>query len=162
VVKAASGGWGVEVSAEQIYLSLCCQGQICNPCGASLLIPSPVSVISKRFFSLLYLLLMRIMAAAARAFQLACRARCTSPAINPATLRPVGSAAHQSYATQSSLGRSTTTSTNARRKAVTVTTDDGRYRWSDLTTREKAARSTQQSFNLALVAAGAVGTVRHY
>ena len=46
------------------------------------------------------------------------------------------------------------------RRAVTVTSDDGRYEWSELTTTEKAARTTQQSFNFLLVAAGAVGTVR--
>lgn len=100
------------------------------------------------------------MAAAARTFQLACRARIINPVNSSPALQCVGSATHQSYATQSSLGGNTTSSTNPPRKAVTVTTDDGRYRWSDLSTREKAARSTQQSFNLALVAAGAVGTVR--
>ena len=99
------------------------------------------------------------MAAAAHAFQLACRARVTRPAHLSPALQPVKIAALRSYATQSGLGRSTTSSTSTARKAVTVTTDDGRYKWSDLTTREKAARSTQQSFNLALVAAGAVGTV---
>lgn len=46
------------------------------------------------------------------------------------------------------------------RKAITVTSDDGRYNWSELSTREKAARTTQQSVNFVIVAAGAVGTVR--
>ncbi|KAK5958333.1 mitochondrial import inner membrane translocase subunit tim21 [Knufia fluminis] len=45
------------------------------------------------------------------------------------------------------------------RRAITVTSDDGRYHWSELTTGEKAARSTQQSFNFVFVAAGAVGTI---
>ena len=101
------------------------------------------------------------MAAAARAFQITCRARLkTHVPLSPA-LPSVVNPAHQRYATQSSLGGSAT-STNVPRKAVTVTTDDGRYRWSDLSIKEKAARSTQQSFNLALVAAGAVGTVRSH
>lgn len=47
------------------------------------------------------------------------------------------------------------------RKEVTVLGDDGRVRWSDLTRKEKAARTTQQSFNLFVVVAGALltGTV---
>lgn len=45
------------------------------------------------------------------------------------------------------------------RRAITVTTDDGRYNWSELSTSEKAARTTQQSFNFLLVTAGAIGTI---
>ncbi|KAF7510527.1 hypothetical protein GJ744_006373 [Endocarpon pusillum] len=98
-------------------------------------------------------------AAAARAFQLACRAR-HKPLVQITLAAQCSTkTAHQGYATQSSPGASTSSSTNTPRRAVTVTTDDGRYKWSDLSTREKAARSTQQSFNLALVVAGAVGTL---
>lgn len=53
----------------------------------------------------------------------------------------------------------TQTSSKPLRRAITVTTDDGRYDWSDLSTREKAARTTQQSFNFVFVTAGAVATV---
>lgn len=52
-------------------------------------------------------------------------------------------------------------STKPTRRAITVTTDDGRYHWSELSTGEKAARSTQQSFNFLFATAGAVGTVRN-
>ena len=102
------------------------------------------------------------MLAAARAFQPAYRVRLITPArISPA-LGHVASAERQGYATQSSLGGSTNSSTNIPRKAVTVTSDDGRHTWAELTTREKVARSTQQTVNLALVTAGAIGTVRNY
>jgi mitochondrial import inner membrane translocase subunit TIM21 len=93
------------------------------------------------------------MATAARTFQLACRARLRSSAAKPSVgLLPLPGVSH-------SLGGGTASSTSPARKAVTVTSDDGRYRWSELSTREKAARSTQQSINMALVVAGAVGTV---
>ena len=48
------------------------------------------------------------------------------------------------------------------RKQVTVLGDDGRVRWGDLTRKEKAARTTQQSFNLFVVVAGALLTVSYY
>ncbi|EXJ61206.1 uncharacterized protein A1O5_11998 [Cladophialophora psammophila CBS 110553] len=50
-------------------------------------------------------------------------------------------------------------STSSGRRAVTVTTDDGRYNWSELSTGEKAARGTQQTFNFVLVSLGLVGTI---
>ena len=59
------------------------------------------------------------------------------------------------YASSSSLGTSSASS----RKQVTVANDDGRVQWQDLSTREKAARTTQQTFNFAIVLAGFVGTV---
>lgn len=58
------------------------------------------------------------------------------------------------YATQGSSSTSKPT-----RRAITVTSDDGRYHWSELSTGEKAARGTQQSFNFVFVTAGAVGTI---
>jgi mitochondrial import inner membrane translocase subunit TIM21 len=58
------------------------------------------------------------------------------------------------------LRKSSSTSNPTPRKQVTVTTDDGRLRWRDLTLREKAARSTQQSFNLLIILAGLVATVQ--
>jgi len=44
------------------------------------------------------------------------------------------------------------------RRQVTVVNDDGRVNWSDLSTKEKAARTTQQSFNLTIVVVGVVMT----
>lgn len=55
---------------------------------------------------------------------------------------------------------SSSSSSNTPRRAITVTSDDGRYNWSELSTSEKAARGTQQTFNFLIVAAGLVGTVR--
>ncbi len=60
------------------------------------------------------------------------------------------------YATQSTLGGSNTPS----RKQITVVNDDGRVQWKDLSRREKAARTTQQTFNFGLVLLGFVMTVR--
>lgn len=62
----------------------------------------------------------------------------------------------RSYATQTSLGRDTSVSTS--RKQVTVTSDDGSVRWTDLSAREKAARATQQSFNFLTILTGTVLT----
>ena len=59
------------------------------------------------------------------------------------------------YATASNLGNSA----KASRRQVTVVNDDGRVQWQDLSTREKAARTTQQTFNMGLVLTGIVGTV---
>lgn len=58
----------------------------------------------------------------------------------------------------------TTTSPSSRRRAVTVVNDTGRVPWQDLSIGEKAARTTQQTFNIGLVllglaATGAVATV---
>jgi hypothetical protein len=55
--------------------------------------------------------------------------------------------------------RYATNTTNGRRQ-VTVLNDDGRVNWGDLSGREKAARTTQQTFNFAFVAVGLVLTVR--
>lgn len=59
------------------------------------------------------------------------------------------------YATYKSLGGGTTSS----RKQVTIRNDDGRVQWQDLTVREKAARTTQQTFNLGLILLGLTMTV---
>ncbi|KAF2091640.1 TIM21-domain-containing protein [Saccharata proteae CBS 121410] len=61
------------------------------------------------------------------------------------------------YATHSSLGKTPGSSTS-RRKQITIANDDGRVRWTDLSTREKVSRSTQQSFNFAVVAVGLLAT----
>lgn len=64
----------------------------------------------------------------------------------------------RAYATQSSLGREGAAS-GPTRKQITVMSDDGRLRWSELTGKEKVARATQQSFNFMIVVIGAVMTV---
>jgi import inner membrane translocase subunit TIM21 len=51
-----------------------------------------------------------------------------------------------------------TNNTTPSRRAVTVTNDDGRVNWTDLSRPEKAARTAQQSFNFLVVAAGMVMT----
>ena len=86
------------------------------------------------------------MATKARAFQLACRARANQA--SPAAVA-------RSYATQST----SSSNPSSRRRSITVTSDDGRYNWSELSRGEKAARSTQQTANFLLVAAGLTGTV---
>jgi len=73
----------------------------------------------------------------------------------PSSLRPLLAA--RLYATQSSLGPSNATP-RPRRKSVTVLNDDGRVAWGDLSAKEKAARTTQQSFNFGLIILGIVLT----
>jgi len=71
-------------------------------------------------------------------------------------LRPLLAA--RLYATQTGLG-TTGPSSQPRRKAVTAFNDDGRVAWGDLTGREKAARTAQQTFNFSFIIIGAVLTV---
>lgn len=59
------------------------------------------------------------------------------------------------YTTQKSL-RGTSASN---RKHITVMNDDGHVEWGELSNKEKAARTTQQSFNLMVILAGVVMTV---
>ncbi|KAI9821275.1 MAG: mitochondrial import inner membrane translocase subunit tim21 [Pycnora praestabilis] len=59
------------------------------------------------------------------------------------------------HAAQNSLGATNASTT---RKQVTVTGDDGRVRWGELSNREKAARTTQQSFNFLTILTGIVLT----
>lgn len=62
----------------------------------------------------------------------------------------------RSYATQKSLG---TGPAKTPRKLVTVLGDNGKVQWKDLSIREKAARTTQQSFNLGVIVTGLLMTV---
>ena len=73
----------------------------------------------------------------------------------PPSLRPIVAA--RLYATQTGLG-TTGTTPRPRRKVVTAFNDDGRVPWGDLSAGEKAARTTQQSFNFGLIILGAVMT----
>ena len=61
----------------------------------------------------------------------------------------------RAYATQSAIGSSARPS----RKQVTIVNDDGRVNWKDLTTREKAARSTQKTFHFGVILTGLLMTV---
>ena len=65
-------------------------------------------------------------------------------------------AIHRYYATSNTLAGTTKPSS---RKQVTIGNDDGRVPWGQLSTGEKAARTTQQTFNLGVILAGAVGLV---
>lgn len=47
------------------------------------------------------------------------------------------------------------------RKEITIANDDGKIRWNELSLKEKAARTTQQTFNLGIVLTGVVLTVCH-
>ncbi|CAL8580679.1 mitochondrial import inner membrane translocase subunit tim21 [Xanthoria parietina] len=58
------------------------------------------------------------------------------------------------YATQDTLGKVP----KASRKQITVANDDGRVNWKELSTTEKAARTTQQTFNLGVILTGLVMT----
>ncbi|KAH8597327.1 TIM21-domain-containing protein [Bisporella sp. PMI_857] len=69
----------------------------------------------------------------------------------PVALRPLVVA--QSYATQTGLG-ATGPTPRPRRKTVTAFNDDGRVAWGELSGMEKAARTTQQSFNFGMIVIG--------
>lgn len=63
---------------------------------------------------------------------------------------------HRYYATSNTLAGTTKPSS---RKQVTIGNDDGRVPWGQLSAGEKAARTTQQTFNFGLILAGAAGLV---
>lgn len=65
-------------------------------------------------------------------------------------------ASHRYYATSKTLAGTTKTSS---RKQVTIGNDDGSVPWGQLSAGEKAARTTQQTFNFGVIIAGAVGLV---
>lgn len=50
---------------------------------------------------------------------------------------------------------------SAHRRQITLTQDDGRVRWAELSPREKFTRGTQQSLNFSMVVVGAILTVSH-
>lgn len=79
--------------------------------------------------------------------------------LHPKSFRHFSSLSRRST-TQSSLGGAPTSKPISSRKQITVTSDDGRYRWAELSTGEKVARSTQQSFFFILVIGGATATVK--
>jgi import inner membrane translocase subunit TIM21 len=61
------------------------------------------------------------------------------------------------YATHGGLGGQS--GSGPTRKHISVISDDGRYKWSELSGKEKVARATQQSFNFVIVILGVVMTV---
>ncbi|EEQ92057.1 hypothetical protein RJZ56_000733 [Blastomyces dermatitidis] len=83
-------------------------------------------------------------------------------AVNPAKKHPPRPwrAFPRYYATQNNLGGTPSSSQKGGlpRKQITVTSDDGRVRWGELSRREKAARATQQSANFLIIVIGAVMT----
>jgi import inner membrane translocase subunit TIM21 len=56
------------------------------------------------------------------------------------------------------IRNASTTQSPSRRRAVTVVNDTGRVPWQQLTIGEKAARTTQQTFNVGLVLLGILAT----
>ncbi|KAI9704838.1 MAG: hypothetical protein M1836_006618 [Candelina mexicana] len=60
----------------------------------------------------------------------------------------------RSYTTQKSL-KGTGAS---QREKITIASDDGHVEWGELSIKEKAARTTQQSFNFMIIVAGIVMT----
>lgn len=91
---------------------------------------------------------------------LAVRGTTTTPILRASTsttASPAPSHTTRHYATQSSLGGNGSGPT---RKQISVMSDDGRYKWAELSGKEKVARATQQSFNFVIVIVGVVMTVR--
>jgi len=60
------------------------------------------------------------------------------------------SSVSRSYATHNTV--------NSGRKSVTLASDDGRIPWHELSAGEKVVRSTQQSFNFAIIVVGMIAT----
>lgn len=87
--------------------------------------------------------------------------RASSNCLRRPRIRPTKRVQFNKFSTQRSL-RATSSSSSSSRKHVTVVNDDGRVRWNELSVGEKAARTTQQSFNLAVVIVGIALTVLFY
>lgn len=85
------------------------------------------------------------------------RGSTTKPILKASPTAATSSNIIRNYATQSSLGGNGSGPT---RKQISVMSDDGRYKWSELSGKEKVARATQQSFNFVIVIVGVVMTVR--
>ncbi|KAF2180544.1 import inner membrane translocase subunit tim-21, mitochondrial [Zopfia rhizophila CBS 207.26] len=79
------------------------------------------------------------------------------PCLRRIPMRPSNGASRFAFSTSRTL-KATSPSSTSNRKHVTVVNDDGRVRWSELSVGEKAARTTQQSFNFAIVVVGVVMT----
>ena len=69
-----------------------------------------------------------------------------------------GSPALAAYTRLSQARTATTDASSSRRRAVTVVNDTGAVPWKQLSFGEKAARTTQQSFNIGLVLLGLAAT----
>lgn len=64
--------------------------------------------------------------------------------------------AHRYYVTSNTLAG---TNKASPRKQVRIGNDDGRVPWGELSVGEKAARTSQQTFNFGVILAGAFGLV---
>lgn len=85
-------------------------------------------------------------------------------AIRPATSIAAGPSIrplflNRCYATQTGLGASKPQ--GPRRRGVTPFNDDGHVPWGELSSGEKAARATQQTYNFGMIIVGLVLTVRN-
>jgi hypothetical protein len=84
------------------------------------------------------------------------------PRIHPSSTRTAAlgrKAFSASQNVQATHGSTPHPSPAPQRKGITLTGDTGQVRWSDLSPVEKAVRTTQQSFNLVVVAFGVIATV---
>jgi hypothetical protein len=84
------------------------------------------------------------------------------PRIQPSSTRRAAlgrKAFSASQNVQATHGSTPNPSPAPQRKGITLTGDTGQVRWSDLSPGEKAVRTTQQSFNLVVVAVGILATV---
>jgi hypothetical protein len=84
------------------------------------------------------------------------------PRIQPSSTRRAAlgrKAFSASQNVQATHGSTPNPSPAPQRKGITLTGDTGQVRWSDLSPGEKAVRTTQQSFNLVVVAFGVIATV---
>jgi import inner membrane translocase subunit TIM21 len=79
------------------------------------------------------------------------------PRIQPASARRARAAFSTSRPAQSTP--SSTPPPPPPRRSITLTGDTGRVRWTELSPGEKVVRTTQQSFNLVVVAVGVIATV---
>jgi import inner membrane translocase subunit TIM21 len=85
------------------------------------------------------------------------RASLVLPRIQPASARRARAAFSTSRPAHSTP--SSTPPPPPPRRSITLTGDTGRVRWTELSPGEKVVRTTQQSFNLVVVAVGVIATV---
>jgi import inner membrane translocase subunit TIM21 len=87
------------------------------------------------------------------------RASLVVPRIQPAAARRARAAAAFSTSRPAHSTPSSTPPPPPPRRSITLTGDTGRVRWTELSPGEKVVRTTQQSFNLVVVAVGVIATV---
>lgn len=82
--------------------------------------------------------------------------------VSPRTRSSVAAFATSRPACATHSSPSSTPPSQPQRRSVTPFNDSGAVKWTDLSLGEKAARTTQQSFNFVVIIAGVVLTVRTY